>query len=1592
MVGFVESGGSERTRPFLLRANLNLKNENLLPTFVLSQNKWILVCIKVSSAILVSPLSRFLLNLVENENVSENVVESADVCATQPGSTIIFSLNSNPDLSRIPTSHGYHYPLRCFSYQNPALSESCTLLSSCPLLGRAQVLVPESAYAKAKAKANSKVVKVVIILKVLLGVFPKICVEIVTSNVSRTTSCTATWTLLNASLPQTCSEQLRTLPAFVIILVIVTVGQDNGYIVILHKVCVENVPGSCSPTCTTLTCTPTTCNQNVNPNVKKIVHEKILFNVNQHLKRKAGQNVSRLSAVKCASYLTKTTKVANVTKATKFLLSTFLVFFPALYKDSRQRERVLKLDIATSGDVESNPGPHPNNKSELTVATYNVRGLGDEKKLRHLVNYIYKMDRGKNSDLIFCMQETYIESPGIIPYLWRGNYVLTPGSGHSCGCITLLSAHLNVIRSTNLDDRAHVFAIQRAGDTNCSYIIANVYAPNPNNDTKLDFFERLFETITEYEELLNCSTVIVLGDFNLNFQDKEVKNRFYSMQEKRLAEAVKNMYGELELTDVWETSHRFTWKRANTDVFSTIDRILFTKETLTKQNCDTQWSISKSDHAAVIVGFNHNKGTASNKDRIVRLDSTLAKDPVYGPKIIVEYEIMLEQIPTHWNPHMKLEYAKVCLRSVVEKVQAERKRKEKQAEDFIDDELNAATELLEKATSMNGNLITRIEELRNEKARLIEKKGERLAEKLGTKWYNEGEKSTKYFLRLLNRSMPDEVKLLKGENGEEIREAREIEELIVNYYKNLYETFNDLEQPDDEEFFNLIDPIDGVQDAEIVKAITPEELRKTLHETNDSAPGPDGIPYSLLGLVWNTFGTILCEAWNYSLQTRELPLSHRISYLRLIPKAGKDLTLLTNWRPISLSNCDHKLITKTYAKRLCERVSSKISESQTAYIKGRMINDNIRSMIATLTLANVEETAKGLIIALDAKKAFDSVSHKYIEKCLNKFGCKRFVEIFKVLYKGLNTDILINGRIVKGFSVKRGVKQGDALSCIIFIMCMEPLLRNIEANEEIRPLESQILNTPLPKVYGYADDLNLTVKCEVNTVQEVFKEYERLTKQSGLELNADKTEIMKIGGNERQSIFHFTYLGVEVEISSIDKVKINGIYFQNNQDLMADENVNNAVKRMDAHFKSWSRRALSTLGKILICKTFGISQIIYLMQSLMLNEKHFKQINSILFKFIWNRHYLAAKAPERVRRDIVCKNVKNGGFGMLDVAAIDKSLKLRMFCRTVSSNHPFLAILKGKIQLDFFYPKCQTNVDKTLNVSIEVLKKERGKLWGLTELDNNVDILNAVRNCKIAEIISGQGRLSLPYFAIWARGKRLIGDLTVDELRSLFHYVDNVKHEKLEKAVRFNLPHRPRENVDISKCVLLKGKIVNLETCSSKAIREMILEEKVITTFKVGLTLNERLSANWLYRVNKLQSTQHKCTLLRIAHGEVYTQERLARFGLVDSALCSRCDQVEDLNHKIADCVYVRKIWEVFIRALNLNETYDKLELIMGIRTDHEFLCLHAEILLRILRIPRESNFLIHPKHFVRLACKKVSICEKRNDTKQAIQDVMLRL
>ena len=88
------------------------------------------------------------------------------------------------------------------------------------------------------------------------------------------------------------------------------------------------------------------------------------------------------------------------------------------------------------------------------------------------------------------------------------------------------------------------------------------------------------------------------------------------------------------------------------------------------------------------------------------------------------------------------------------------------------------------------------------------------------------------------------------------------------------------------------------------------------------------------------------------------------------------------------------------------------------------------------------------------------------------------------------------------------------MSCAILIICIDPLLINLNKNKKIKEVTIRRKNAKNEEINfkgaAYADYTSVICRKSTDCIQQVFDEYKRLTKRSGLELNADKTEILNL--------------------------------------------------------------------------------------------------------------------------------------------------------------------------------------------------------------------------------------------------------------------------------------------------------------------------------------------------------------------------------------------------------------------------------------------------------------------------------------------------
>jgi len=653
--------------------------------------------------------------------------------------------------------------------------------------------------------------------------------------------------------------------------------------------------------------------------------------------------------------------------------------------------------ILLGGDVEKNPGPSPG--TSLVINSYNVRGLKEYSKLKRTLNKCANLI-SKNSNEIFNIQETHLGSSdeGKIQLMWRGNFALSPGGNKSRGCLTLYdTSWVTLNKYVDQGGRFSIITVQKQFGT---FTIVNLYAPN---EQSIEFFEEVFLEAIRLKDQYN-SELIIAGDFNLVMDSAiDSVNRTQTPHEKIVGTFVKDSIGSMGLIDSYRKCHPscdgFTWSRGN--CLSRLDMIFIPKNSNGDiKNSKLDWAFDKSDHALISSEISFNS-TNPRGPGLPKVDTNLLKKPDTVAEIKTKLSDVITQIPTSWDPHKVWDYIKVMIRSIFWEVKSKQKKVDNCEEEALISQLNLLKSNKSKILSMqpNGSSVDMdgiescIKDIENELHTIWVNKSKILAFNARVKWFNDGEKSNRYFLNIIKKRQAEmTINILKNGNVEAEGQT-EVQEMVKEFYSELYSARTDLSSNYESFYPADLPKLNDEERTNLDARITMAELENTLKSCKDSAPGPDGITYSVYGTFWDIIGQPFLNAWEYSRVIGELPDNQRRSTITLLPKAGKDTSQISNWRPITLTNCDLKVITKTIANRVSKVLDKIISPTQTAYIPGRVVQDNLR-MFEFYRKYCQENNVDGILMSMDAKKAFDSVDHKYMFKTLKAYGFSdEFIEI-----------------------------------------------------------------------------------------------------------------------------------------------------------------------------------------------------------------------------------------------------------------------------------------------------------------------------------------------------------------------------------------------------------------------------------------------------------------------------------------------------------------------------------------------------------------------------------------------------------------------
>jgi hypothetical protein len=174
--------------------------------------------------------------------------------------------------------------------------------------------------------------------------------------------------------------------------------------------------------------------------------------------------------------------------------------------------------------------------------------------------------------------------------------------------------------------------------------------------------------------------------------------------------------------------------------------------------------------------------------------------------------------------------------------------------------------------------------------------------------------------------------------------------------------------------------------------------------------------------------------------------------IRLIPKKG-DTKLLKNWRSISLLNVGFKIISKAINNRLKKMSDVILSRAQKSFTNKRNIQECLINIINSIEHCESSKLP-AFVLALDMAKAFDTVTHDFMDLVYKFFGIgNNMINMIKTVSTGRTASIILeDGSLSKPITLGTGFPQGNPPSPNQFNFGAQILIFKIELSSEIVPI------------------------------------------------------------------------------------------------------------------------------------------------------------------------------------------------------------------------------------------------------------------------------------------------------------------------------------------------------------------------------------------------------------------------------------------------------------------------------------------------------------------------------------------------------------
>ena len=728
------------------------------------------------------------------------------------------------------------------------------------------------------------------------------------------------------------------------------------------------------------------------------------------------------------------------------------------------------------------------------LISINVRGLGSRHKREDVINYLVNMKCD-----IMLLQDTHLikSKVPIFDSLWTGKAYHSCFRSNSRGTSILISSHTQheVIKEYISNEGNYIILHCKIGTD--TYALGSIYGPNRDEP---HFYEHIDEILASFD----CDHIVLGGDFNFIMDADSDSFGYLHENNVNARKTFMSLCDKHNIIDIWRyqnpTQKHYTWFSASHDKGSRLD-MFFVSGHLSNRCNNLQINPGyRTDHSILMMILQH--GESRRGPGLWKFNESLLNEDEYIDVVNKCIHRTIEEyaVPIYTHEFLSLidnydivqfrisddlfyETLLMMIRGESVKYSKIRAKKSRAKENELIKQISLAHTQYSRTKNKEDarRLALYQEELEDIRKPLIDG----LIVRSKTRWHEQGEKSSKYFLSLEKsnaiRKTPSLLKIGDRTFTNTFDILRKFSENLSAKNSNAHSLPHWAEESI---MKNSKKSLTKDECEAFEQPISFKELTDALQKMKKGkSPGSNGFTACFFRYFWKKIGPFLYRAFMSGIPNNKTLISHREGVITMIPKAGSSLDGVKGWRPITLLNVDFKIISAAVAARLQSVANNLIDNSQTAYIKGRFIGENTR-VVHDIINHLVENEGTGLILSADFEAAFDSLSWEFIKIALVRYG---FGPYFRGLIGSLylNTEnfsrIILNGHLGDKIHLKCGIRQGDPSSGYIFNFAVNILSEQIKKSNMLTGIKISEENEI--RISQYADDTVLFLENSSKSLQ-----------------------------------------------------------------------------------------------------------------------------------------------------------------------------------------------------------------------------------------------------------------------------------------------------------------------------------------------------------------------------------------------------------------------------------------------------------------------------------------------------------------------------